>query len=155
MRALHMTHQHVITQQQRACNKSRWRRSVALELWPWSREEMQLHPANEANSWRQMQKPRNNKLPSSTCVSWGKAFGLCDGICFRESGARIIGGKAKTIKSKQNYASHHFTLKRDSPFFLDAFTPTMAALFSLPMLLLLRENCREVTSSCLAPDPVP
>jgi hypothetical protein len=95
---------------------------VALELWPWSREKMQLHPANEANSWRQMQKPRNNKLPSSTCVSWGKAFGLCDGICFRESGARIIGGKAKTIKSKQNYASHHFTLKRDSPFlfFLDA-----------------------------------
>ena len=43
---------------------------------------------------------------------------------------------------------HHYTLKRDSPFFLDAFTPTMAALFSLPMLLLLRENCREVTSSC-------
>ena len=43
---------------------------------------------------------------------------------------------------------HHFTLKRDSPFCLDAFTPTMAALlFSVPLTL--RENCREVTSSCL------
>ena len=42
---------------------------------------------------------------------------------------------------------HHFTLKRDSPFCLDAFTPTMAALlFFVPVTL--RENCREVTSSC-------
>ena len=42
---------------------------------------------------------------------------------------------------------HHFTLKRDPPFCLDAFTPTMAALlFSVPVTL--RENCREVTSSC-------
>jgi hypothetical protein len=34
---------------------------------------MQLHPANEASSSRQMQKPRNNKLPT-TYVSWEKAW---------------------------------------------------------------------------------
>ena len=44
---------------------------------------------------------------------------------------------------------HHFTLKRDPPFCLDAFTPTMAALlFFVPVTL--RENCREVTSSCFS-----
>jgi hypothetical protein len=59
------------------CNKSQ-PRSAALELWPRRTEKMQLHPANEASSSRQMQKPRNNKLPT-TYVSWEKAYGLKEG----------------------------------------------------------------------------
>jgi hypothetical protein len=46
---------------------------MALELWPWRREKMQLHPANEVNSSRQTQKPHNNKL-LTTYVSWEKAW---------------------------------------------------------------------------------